>query len=730
MLKHFPSERQYDQMDCGPACLKIIAKYYGKYYSLQTLRERSGITKDGVTLLGLSYAGESIGIKSICLEISIQELEKKVQLPCIIHWDNNHFLVIYKITSKKVYVSDPAKGLMSIPIEKFIDNWYIKGKSAGYALILEPSADFTLREADSRIERLKMFEKFFQYFARFKTALINLAIILLIITTLQVSLPFITRSIIDVGIQTGDIHFLHLILIGNIAIILCNALGAIVRDWIMMHITSRVNTALISDYLAKVMKLPINFFETKLFGDIIQRAQDNERIRSFIMDSSISFLFSILTFLVFSIIMFFYSKIVFLIFIIGITTYVTWVLSFLRLRKKLDWEYFDLNAKNQSFWFEMVSGIYDIKVNNYEQKKRWRWEQIQAKLFKVNKRVLKINNLQSAGAQFIDNVKNVAILYYSAESVINGDITFGVMIAIQFMIGILGGPISQFIQFVIMLQYARISFKRLNEINQMEEEEDITRANSVQLPETKHLLLKNVSFQYSPVAPYIIKNLNLVIPEGKVTAIVGDSGSGKSTILKLILRLHKPTIGEILLGDMNINNVNLKQYRDRFGVVLQDGKLFNDTVLNNIVLDDANVDYELVKKVTKIANISSEIESFSLGYQTMVGENGKGLSGGQKQRILIARALYKKPDYLLLDEATNSLDTINEQKITQALNQSFKDKTVIVIAHRLSTIQSADQIIVLKDGQIIELGNHHSLMERRGHYNKLVQSQSALLLNT
>lgn len=730
MLKNFPTERQYDQMDCGPACLKIVAKHYGKYYSLQTLRERSGITKDGVTLLGLSYAGESIGIKSICLECSIDDLINKIQLPCIIHWNNNHFLVVYKITAKRVFISDPAKGLLTMPIEKFAENWYIKGRSTGYTLILEPSADFSLREADSRIERLKTFEKFFHYFAPFRGALLNLAIILLIITTLQVSLPFITRSIIDVGIQSGDIHFLNLLLIGNIAIILCNALGAIVRDWIMMHITSRVNTALISDYLAKVMKLPINFFETKLFGDIIQRAQDNERIRSFIMDSSISFLFSSLTFLVFSVIMFFYSKIVFLIFIIGITAYVTWVLSFLRLRKKLDWEYFELNSKNQSFWFEMVSGIYDIKVNNYEQKKRWRWEHIQAKLFKVNKRVLKINNLQSSGAQFIDNVKNVAILYYSAESVVNGEITFGVMIAIQFMIGILGGPISQFIQFVIMLQYARISFKRLSEINQMEEEEDITKANSVQLPDTKHLLFKNVSFQYSPTAPYIIKNITLVIPEGKVTAIVGDSGSGKSTILKLILRLHKPTYGEILLGDMNINNVNLKQYRDRFGVVLQDGKLFNDTVLNNIVLDDANIDYELVKKVSKIANISTEIESFSLGYQTMVGENGKGLSGGQKQRILIARALYKKPDYLLLDEATNSLDTINEQKITHALTQSFKDKTVIVVAHRLSTIQSADQIIVLKDGQIIELGNHHSLMEKRGHYNKLVQSQSTMLLNT
>jgi ATP-binding cassette subfamily B protein len=710
MLKNFPSEKQYDKMDCGPACLKIIAKHYGKYYSLQTFRERSGITKDGVTLLGLSYAAESIGLKSLCLECSEIDLIKKIQLPCIIHWEANHFVVVYKINTKTVFISDPAKGLLTLPMDVFKKKWIVDGKSVGYVLILEPTADFLLREAETRIERLKTFEKFFHYFVPYKTALINLAFVLLIITSLQVSLPFITRAVIDVGIQTGDIHFLHLLLIGNIAIILCSALGSVVRDWIMMHITARVNTALISDYLSKIMKLPINFFETKLFGDIIQRAQDNERIRSFIMDNSISFLFSIITFLVFSIIMFCYSKIVFLIFIIGIVFYVTWVLSFLGLRKKLDWEYFDLNSKNQSFWFEMVSGISDIKVNNYEQKKRWRWEHIQAKLFKVNKRVLQINNLQSSGAQFIDSVKNVSILY--------------------FMIGILNGPISQFIQFVIMLQYARISFKRLNEINQMEEEEDLTKANSIELPDSKSIILKNISFQYSIATPLIIKNLTMVIPEGKVTAIVGDSGSGKSTLLKLILRLYKPSYGEILVGDMNINNVNLKQYRDRFGVVLQDGKLFNDTVLNNIVLEDATIDYNLVKEAAKTANIALEIERLPNGYQTIVGENGKGLSGGQKQRILIARALYKKPDYLLLDEATNSLDTINEQRITQALSMSFKDKTVIVIAHRLSTIQTADQIIVLKEGQIIELGNHSMLMSKQGHYFKLVQSQSTLLLNT
>lgn len=727
MLKSFPSERQYDMMDCGPTCLKIIAKYYGKYYSLQTIRERSGITKDGVNLLGISYAAESIGFKTLCIETTIQILEDKIQLPCIIHFKNNHFIVIYAIKKGMVYISDPSRGLIKTSISLFLKDWYKGGKDNGYVLVLEPTADFHLREADNRIERLKVFEKLFGYFKPYKKAIINLMIVLLIITLLQITLPFISRSVIDVGIQTGDVKFLHILLIGNILIVLCTALGQVARDWIAMHITARVNTTLISDYLSKVMKLPISFFETKLLGDIIQRAQDNERIRSFIMDSSISFMFSILTFSVFSVVIFFYNTIVFAIFMVGIAIYITWVLSFLHLRKKLDWELFELSSQNQSFWFEMVSGIYDIKVNNYEQKKRWKWENLQAKLFKVNKNVLHVTNLQSSGAQFVDSIKNLAITFYCAQAVIQGDMSFGVMVAIQFMIGILNGPVSQFIQFVVLLQYAKISFKRLNEIHQMQEEEDITKANSIDLPNNKSLHLKNVSFQYNNFSKMILKNINIVVPEGKITAIVGDSGSGKSTILKLMMRLLIPTAGEILIGGMNVNNINLKQFREKFGVVLQDGKLFNDTILNNIVLDDANIDYQRVKRVCLIANITAEIESMPSGYNTKVGENGKGLSGGQKQRLLIARALYKEPDYLLLDEATNSLDTINEQKITKALNDSFKDKTVVVIAHRLSTIQNADQIIVLRDGYVFEIGNHQILMSKRGYYYQLVESQSALL---
>ena len=456
---------------------------------------------------------------------------------------------------------------------------------------------------------------------------------------------------------------------------------------------------MISDYLIKLMKLPVTFFENKMLGDIIQRANDHERIRSFIMNNSLNLIFSTLTFLIFGIILLFYSYIIFLIFSIGSILYIFWVLLFLKIRKKLDWEYFELTSKNQSYWIETVESIIDIKLNNYEKQKRWKWEYIQARLYRINMRVLAINNAQNLGGQFIDNIKNLVITFYCARAVIEGEITFGVMISTQFIIGMLNGPVVQFIQFIASFQFAKISFLRLNEIHQLLDEDDETGQNDIELPDNKDITLSNVSFQYSPVSPYVLKSLYLKIPSGKVTAIVGGSGSGKSTLLKLILRLYKPSFGNISVGNMNISNISLYQWRDNCGAIMQDGKIFNDTILNNIVLDAEKIDYDLLRKAVETANIASEIEQLPLGYQTTMGEQGRGLSGGQKQRILIARALYKNPDYLFFDEATNSLDTINEQRIVNALDDVFKDKTVIVVAHRLSTIRSADQIVVMNLGQ-------------------------------
>lgn len=734
-ISRFPLDRQMDMMDCGPACLKMIAKYYGKFYSLQYMRDKCGITKEGVSFLDLSHASESIGLRTLSLKCTVEDLLHKIPLPAIIHWDNSHFVVVYKTKAKKgldlsqgtIYVADPARGYVSFKSDEFASKTIKKSHGEEQEklvlMAIEPQADFYERQANEKIDRRKTFYNFLNYFRPYKKSFINLFAVMLLVTILQGFLPFISKAVIDVGIQTHDLNFINVVLIANIAIYLSILLSNMARDWILLHVTSRVNIALISDYLIKLMVLPITFFENKMTGDILQRAQDHERIRSFIMNNSLNMVFSTLTFIVFGVILLIYNTVIFWIFLIGSVVYVAWVMAFLKLRKKLDWEYFELVSKNQSYWVETIASIQDIKINNYEKPKRWKWEDIQARLYQVNLRVLSVTNTQNLGAQFIDNLKNLFITFFCAKAVISGEMTFGVMISTQFIIGMLNAPVVQFIQFIISFQFAQISFLRLNEIHQLEDETENVGTNPIDLPKNKSLVINNLGFQYTPTSNPVLRGVRLIIPEGKVTAIVGDSGSGKSTLLKLLLRLYKPSYGDIKIGNMNVNNISLKQWRDKCGAVMQDGKIFNDTILNNVVLDDEKIDYERLKKALDTANIASEIEALPLGYQTMMGEQGRGLSGGQKQRILIARALYKNPDYLFFDEATNSLDTLNEKKIVDALDQVFKEKTVIVIAHRLSTIRKADQIVVMQSGTIVEMGNHQSLMTQKGKYFQLVQSQ-------
>lgn len=738
-LSSFPIDRQLDMMDCGPACLKMLAKFYGKFYSLQYLRDKCGVTKEGVSFLDISHAAEDIGLRSISINCGIDDLLFKIPLPVIVHWDNSHFVIVYKVgTYKKkkgsinviengsIYVADPAKGHVKYSTQEFSKKWLKESGKIGSLMAFEPQASFYDGKQNEILNRKHTYAHFFKYFLPYKKSFINLFAIMLLVTILQGLLPFISKAIIDVGIQTHDIDFINIVLIANIAIVISVLLSNVVRDWILLHITSRLNITLISDYLIKLMRLPITFFENKMTGDILQRAQDHERIRAFIMNNSLNMLFSALTFAVFAIIMFIYNPIIFYIFIGGSLIYVGWVMGFLSVRKKLDWDYFELVSKNQSYWVETISSIQDIKINNYEKQIRWKWEEIQARLYKVNLRVLSVTNTQNLGAQFIDTIKNLFITFYCAKAVITGEITFGVMISTQFIIGMLNAPVVQFIQFIISYQSAKLSVLRLNEIHHLEDEHESVGNNNIQLPENKSLIINNVMFQYSPNSKMILQGIRLIIPEGKVTAIVGDSGSGKSTFLKLLLRLYKPSYGEILLGNMNINNISLRQWRDKCGAVMQDGKIFNDTIINNIVLDAEKIDYLKLKNALSTANIAQEIEQLPLGYQTMMGEQGRGLSGGQKQRILIARALYKDPDYLFFDEATNSLDTINEQKIVSALDDVFKEKTVIVVAHRLSTIRKADQIVVMRGGSIVEIGNHISLVDQDGYYNQMVKSQTEL----
>lgn len=726
LLKGFPFEYQLDSMDCGPACLKIITRYFGKYYSLQHLRDLCGVTREGVSFLDLSYGAEKIGLHSLAVRTDIKNLHTKVPLPCIIHWKNSHFIVVYKTTGSKIFVSDPAKGLLSYSYSEFEKGWYKTGEDTGALLAIEPMADFMQRDLEDKTERKKTFENVLGYFKPYRKNFSTIFVVMIIATALQGLLPFISKAVIDVGIQTRDLDFINLVLIANIVIILSVAISSALRDWLLMHITARVNISLISDYLIKLMQLPVTFFENKMIGDILQRAQDHQRIRSFIMDSSLNLVFSSLTFITFSVVLLIFNTTIFYFFLAGSILYILWVLAFLKIRKKLDWEYFSLISRDQSYWVETVGAIQDIKINNYEKQKRWKWENIQVRLYKVNLKVLNITNAQNLGAQLIQSIKNLAITFYCAKAVINGDITFGVMISTQFIIGMLNGPLTQFIGFIISAQYAKISFLRINEIHQLKDEEDVIVTNKLNITDNKNLIIRNLSFQYSQNSPFVLKQINLIIPEGKTTAIVGGSGSGKSTLLKLLLRLYQPSFGDILIGNMNISNLSLREWRNQCGVVLQEGKIFNDTILNNIVLDDEEIDINKLKEAVRIAHIASEIEQMPQGYHTKIGEVGRGLSGGQKQRLLVARALYKSPSFLFLDEATNALDAINEHLIVMALSQAFEKRTVVVIAHRLSTIMNADQIVVLKDGFIIEIGNHQELMKKQKHYFDLVNKQMGI----
>lgn len=727
ILHRFPTEYQMDAKDCGPASLKMVAKYFGRYYSLQYLRDKCGITKEGVSLLGISAAAESIGLHTAAFKCTIDDVILKVPFPVIIYWNENHFVVVYHANKKYIWVSDPCKGHVKYTKREFMEGWYLKNEDKGVLLALEPTADFKLSKQEKKQEKDSMLSML-RYFMPYKKEFSLIFFVMLVATLLQGILPFISKSVIDIGISTSDVNFINMVLAGNICILLSIMVFSVVRDWILMHITARVNIALISDYLIKLMKLPVTFFENKLLGDILQRAADHERIRSFIMNNSLSLIFSTFTFLLFSIILLIYNHVIFFIFLGGSILYVTWVMLFLSIRKKLDWQYFELISRNQSYWVETVSAIQDIKIYNYERARRWKWEEIQARLYHVNKRVLAVTNMQNLGAQFIESIKNMAITFFCATAVIRGDITFGVMISTQFIIGMLNGPLVQFISFVVSAQYAKISFLRMNEIRQLDDEDELLSVGSTTiLPENRSLILKSVMFQYAPHLPMVLTNINLIIPENKVTAIVGSSGCGKSTLLKLLVRLYKPSYGTVNMGGMNVTALNLRKWREMCGVVMQDGKIFSDTIKNNIVLDDEKVDEAQLIKCCQIAQIKEEIDQMPRGFDTEIGEQGRGLSGGQKQRLLIARALYRNPQYLFLDEATNALDTVNEQKIVKALNSAFENRTVVIIAHRLSTIRHADQIVVMNKGQIVEVGNHEQLMARRYMYYTLVNSQNEQL---
>ena len=727
-MGRFPFVKQLDAMDCGPTSLCMIAKYYGKTYSQQTLRERSFITREGVSMLGTSDAAESIGMRTMGVRLNFEKLAEEAVLPCIAHWKQNHFIVVYKIKNDTVYVADPAHGLVKYTREEFMAGWASTrkdGEDQGLCLLMEPTPDFY--KADDENINKSSFKFLFSYLRPYKRFLVQLFLGMGLGSLLQLIFPFLTQVIVDFGINNQDIGFITLILVAQLALFIGRTSVEFIRSWILLHVSTRINISLISDFLIKLMKLPIGFFDTKMIGDIMQRIGDHRRIESFLTSSTLNILFSMINLVVFGVVLMIYDIRIFMIFIVGSVLYVIWIYLFMKKRRELDFKRFAQLSDNQSNLFQIITGMQEIKLNNCEKQKRWEWERIQAKLFRVNIKSLSLSQYQQIGSVFINQTKNIFITFFAAKGVITGDMTLGMMLAVQYIIGQLNSPIEQLIGFMHTTQDAKISLERLGEIHQKKDEEDPDEEKVSILPMTKSINVSDISFQYEgPHSEFVLKDVALHIPESKVTAIVGVSGSGKTTLVKLLLGFYPPSKGEIKIGDINISNISNRLWRRKVGAVMQDGYIFSDTIAKNIAVRDEVIDKEQLLNAARIANIQEFVDSLPLGYNTKIGQEGHGLSQGQKQRILIARAAYTNPDYLFFDEATNALDANNERAIMENLEIFFKGRTVVVVAHRLSTVKNADQIVVLDKGKIVEKGTHQELTKLKGAYFNLVKNQLEL----
>jgi len=727
-MHSFPFFRQLDAKDCGPACLRMIAKSFGKSFSIQTLRERSYISRQGVSLVGISEAAESIGFRTVGVRLTWPQLLENASLPCIAHWEQRHFIVIYKVTKRKVFVADPAVGKITYTREEFLKAWLSTkrdGEDEGLCLLLDPTPGFY--EQDGEKKDRASFSFLFSYLKPHRKLLIQLVIGMLVGSLLMLILPFLTQAIVDIGIGNQDLKFVYLVILAQFVLIIGKTSIEFIRSWLLLHISTRVNVTLISDYLIKLMRLPVSFFETRLTGDILQRIGDHSRIESFLTNSSLSILFSMFNLLVFGVVLAIYNGLILLIFFLGSGLYFIWILIFLKRRRELDHKRFSQLTKNQNSIIQLVAGMQEIKLNNSEKTKRWEWEGIQARLFRVRVKNLTLTQYQRVGSVLINDTKNILISFIAAKAVIDSNMTLGVMFAVQYIIGFMNAPIEQLIGFIHSAQDAKISLERLSEVHEHSDEQESSEIMASDLPIDHSFYIRDLVFQYEgPQSQKVLDNINLTIPQNKITAIVGASGSGKTTLVKLLLGFYPPVKGEIRIGDSPVRNIDQNVFRAHCGVVIQDGYIFSDTIARNIALGDEEINKSQLGLAAKIANIGEFVGQMPLGFNTRIGGEGQGLSQGQKQRILIARAIYKNPDILFFDEATNALDAKNEKLIMNQLNNYYRGKTVVVVAHRLSTVRNADQIVVMENGCIIETGTHTELTEKKGAYFELVRNQLEL----
>ena len=722
---------QHDSMQCGVACLQMVSKYSGREYSLHFLSDICFATSEGVSMLGISEAANEIGLHSVCTRATVEELSK-VSLPCILHWNQNHFVVLYKVKrGKKFYIADPGKGLITYNIDEFKSHWIStqsNGEEKGVAMFLQTTPLFYSCNKDvSENKQKRSFKFLFGYVKQYRRYFGQIVLGLIVGSLLQLVLPFLTQSIVDVGIKNQDIGFIWLVLLGQLMLTVSRTVIDFIRRWLLLHISMRINISLVSDFFIKLLKLPMSFFDTKLMGDLMQRMNDHSRVNTFMTQQTLNIMFSMLTFIVFTIVLFFYNKLVFSIFLIGSVVYGIWMTLFLRRRKVLDYELFEQQAINNNKTYEFITSMQEIKLQDCEQRRRWEWEDVQADLFGVQMKSLKLQQTQEAGSIFINEIKNIVITVVAATAVIHGQLTLGMMLAVQYIIGQLNSPVEQLMSFFYSIQDVKISLERINEIHCVDDENGKVGLQTSLQDQEKGIDIENVMFKYDPHAlKKTLDNVNIHIPQGKVTAIVGASGSGKTTLVRLILGYYPVLDGHITVGETDINRLNKKWWRRQCGVVMQDGVIFSESIARNIAVDDADIDKDRLLKAAEIACIKDYIMGLPLKFNTKIGRDGVGLSQGQKQRILIARAVYKNPDYIFLDEATNSLDASNEKAIVENLDKFYSGRTVVIVAHRLSTVRNADRIIAINNGMVAEAGSHDELIAKRGVYYNLVKNQLEL----
>ena len=723
---------QSDSMMCGITCLQMVCKHFGREVSLRTLSKLCVATSEGVSMLGVNEAANKLGLRTMCARTDFDTLSKAT-LPCVLHWNQNHFVVLYKVRKGRIfYVADPGKGLVKYNLEEFGKHWVStasQGEEKGIAMFLEPTLEFYSHKVDNEEEdgSPRSFQFLFGYIKQYRKYFGQIVLGLLVGSLLQLILPFLTQSIVDVGIKNQNIGFIWLILLGQLMLTISRTAIDFIRRWLLLHISLRINISLVSDFFIKLLKLPMSFFDTKLMGDLMQRMGDHSRVNSFLTQQTLSIVFSLFTFVVFSIVLLSYNWLIFAIFMLGSLLYGGWLALFLRRRKVLDYELFEQQAINNNKTYEFITSMQEIKLQDCEQRRRWEWEDVQADLFNVQMKSLKLQQTQEAGSIFINELKNIVITVVAATAVIHGQLTLGMMLAVQYIIGQLNSPVEQLMSFFYSVQDVRISLERINEIHRMDDENGKQGLETSVTDETKGIDMENINFKYDPHAlKTIIDNVSLTIPKGKVTAIVGASGSGKTTLIKLMLGYYPVLGGQINIGGTDVNTLNKKWWRRQCGVVMQDGVIFSESIARNIAVDDKEIDKQRLQTAAEIACIHDYVMGLPLKYNTKIGRDGVGLSQGQKQRILIARAVYKNPDYIFLDEATNSLDANNERMIVEHLDEFYKGKTVVIVAHRLSTVKNADQIVVLDKGKVVEVGNHEELTAKRGAYYNLVKNQLEL----